>query len=475
MDKINNYYTKNYKKLFYIYLNIFILLLLLILSFFFLENLYFINKWTDTISVITLILFLFHCIQIRNFRLQYYDFRVWFILLLYLFMFGRILLHSIELENYIFWNLMDRFPDELLYETSLYIICFIQSIFIGIIFFNNSKKSKGLNKLLQGKSEKEINKLVLYTGIILSLFAFPFRLYIDLKNIIGAKSSGSYTQLSHVGLMDDFAYLFIPGIIGIISGSKRKSIFANIIFITVILYFILTMLLTGDRRYPVTGIIALVLSYMTKNNIKIKIFKLLSIIFSSIIFLNILTIIRKIRLGNLDSIISIISTYGNDLFSLDVVYETLSEFGLSFFSVVQVIQNVPEVINYLYGLTFVGSILSLLPIGFLLGDFFKQISISNVVNQYHTGASLIGDMYANFGWFGILGGFLVGIILSKLFYFGENIGRSYYILRYYSLFYILINLVRSSFLEIFRLTFIVLFVPIIIIYLLRTWKKFNTL
>ncbi|GAB1475508.1 hypothetical protein MASR2M70_03400 [Bacillota bacterium] len=87
------------------------------------------------------------------------------------------------------------------------------------------------------------------------------------------------------------------------------------------------------------------------------------------------------------------------------------------------------------------------------------------------GASIIGDLYGNFGWFSLIMAIIFGAITSKIFKFGNNEENRLYCAKYYSLFYILINLVRASFFEIFRPAFMVYFVPILIMWLLEKSNK----
>lgn len=429
----------------------------------------FIENWAYTVSIMAIFLF---CIQLLQFyvgNIKFSDFKIWFLILTYLFMFGRVFLYAFDPEAKVFWNLMVRYPDDLLYKTSLYILCYIQSIFTGLMFFLNKHSTKE-KKFLQGKSSAEIDYLLYTSGLILCFVSFPFKLYIDINSMISAQSSGSYLSLTgQSGIFDDISFLFVPSILAIIIGTNKKRKLPTALMIITILYFVMTMITTGDRRYPVTGMISILLCYVVVKNVKFSFVKIISIVGVSWVFLNILTIIRNIRADNLVSISEFISSYGSQLFSLEIIYETAAEFGISFFSVVEIIRNIPSTVPFVYGISFIGSFTSLLPIGFMFGEFYKKVSISKTINEiagYPVGSSFPGDLYANFGYFSFLAAILFGILLSKIFYTSNADAKNFRYFQYYSLFYILINLVRSSFFEIFRSSFIVYFLPMIIVMLL---------
>jgi hypothetical protein len=474
MEKMITYRSKKtLKPFFYTFFNFVVLFVLLFFTIFTFDTLGRTENWAMIVSILSISLLIYQGMQLYFRKIPYTDFRIWFILLLHIFMFGRVYLHAFNLDIDIFWDLMYRYPSDLLYKTGLYILLYIQAIFIGLMFKIKHRSVKTNKSLLIKISEdNETDRLLFNSGIILLLFSVLFRLYIDINSIIATQINSSYSAIKqHVGLADDFAILFVPSILLIISGTPKNKKWSIVFLCTSIMYFILVIILTGDRRYPVTGILAIMLCYLSRNNIKFSFMKMIPLLIGAGILLNILTVIRKIRIENLTSVFDFFSKYGKELFSLNIFYETLSEFGLSFFSVVAVIKYIPTTVSYLYGLTFIGSITSLAPVGFLFGEFYDRISVSsstiNKLDGYPVGATLAGDLYANFGWFSIFAAIIFGAALSNLFIFKDGGKQNYYFARYYSMFYILINLVRSSFFEIFRASFMVYIFPIIIMMLLK--------
>ena len=132
--------------------------------------------------------------------------------------------------------------------------------------------------------------------------------------------------------------------------------------------------------------------------------------------------------------------------------DILTEFGISFFSVVAMMSNVEKILGYQYGMSFIRAIPTVFPIGGIFGNFFDKGSPSTFINAYTglpVGATIFGDMYANFGYLSILGIIILGIILSTIFNKGAYSDK-FDVVIYYTEFYILINLVRCAFFEIVR-------------------------
>lgn len=461
-----------------IFINITILISLTIFSFSTVNKTNYIFNWANIITTLSLILLAYHLIIFYKLKVNYSDFSLWFILLSNVFMFSRVYLIAFNLNEDIFWDLLSRYPESLLYETGLIVLCILQGIFTGLTLQKKSKKIN--NSIFLMKLEKRDLKKGLYnTGLILLLISLPFRLFIDINNIFHAQSASSYSSVSvQSGIVDDISLLFVPGIIYILS-SKKKSKKKYLFMLTIVIsYFIGIMILTGDRRYPVTAIIAFVLCYMETFNRKMSLRKIVLYLLSGSFLLNVLSVIRNIRSENLTSVYDFFSTYGKIILTNNPILETLSEFGLSFVSVVGVVKNIPEVIPFQKGLSFFGALPSVFPVGWLLGDFFQKVSISRLINNiedYPVGATIIGDLYANFGWLSIFIGIIVGIVLAKMFQLNNNRIVEYQRANYFSLFYILINLVRSSFFEMVRPTILVYIIPLGILYiLLANTKKYNT-
>lgn len=252
--------------------------------------------------------------------------------------------------------------------------------------------------------------------------------------------------------------LILPGILAIFFSNMLTKRQEKILILIFASYLLIPIVVTGDRRYSVIMLIVVFLSYLKKNKIKLNLKVLLPIIYLGIILLNFLIVIRNQRLIGFNGILSFIQLNFKDIFfGTDFIIETLSEFGLSFFSVVNVFTYIPNHIPFYHGFTFLAMVPTLLPIGWAFPNFFAKASLSNVINArigYPVGATLLGDLYGNFGYFGGIIGSAIAyyLILKCVDIHKKSIGLKNVI--YFSTFFIFLNLIRATPFEMFRPLFL---------------------
>lgn len=471
--KKNN--TKKNKTYIFISLtNYLILLALLTFTYFTYNSSYHQSIWAELITIMSLVLLVYQIIIVKLKNFGFLSFQFIFIFLSYIFLFGQIWLIGFGYEEAIFWGVIFRYSDELLFQSSLFSLCYTQALLIGLV--SNTKIRVRENSFLFKISELDISSYMYTAGMLLLIVSIPFRLYMDIYSVIFVQMAHGYQGIvAPVGPMKDIAILTIPSIIFIIA-SKKKSKKVNVsIMLIVISYLIFFMMSTGDRRYYVTAIISIVLTFIKIYDQKLKPGTILLLGSGGLLGLNFLSVLRQTRRYSLQ-LTEFLDLYITELISMNPLIETLSEFGLSFLTVVAAQKLVPSIIPYQYGFSFYGAIASILPIGWLFGDFFYDVSIARVLNAtegYPMGSSLPAELYANFAWYGIFAAILFGILFSKIFdlHNKNNLPKGLLIARYYATFYILINFIRASTLEMFRQGIIVYFVPTVTIYLLWSWKK----
>lgn len=224
----------------------------------------------------------------------------------------------------------------------------------------------------------------------------------------------------------------------------------------------ITMVFSGSRRLQLYAIIVVVVCYLwsaQKRKFSLKI--LLFIVVGGILFLDLLYVIREYR----TNVMNIVPAFFEQLTSFDflseLVGETLTEAGISFYSVVAILSTVPAVFSYEFGMTFIRSIPSILPIGWLVGDFFDKAASTYVINRYTglpVGSSLIGDFYWNFGFIGgiifsLLFGIFIEMISLKLLSKTRNMPL------FFAFMYAMLIGLRSGVVEIVRPMFMVLIIP----------------
>ena len=213
------------------------------------------------------------------------------------------------------------------------------------------------------------------------------------------------------------------------------------------------MLFSGDRRYALIGMIACLLCYMRKYSLRIGIKRLL--LFAGIAFfgLTLLTTIRRTRAIGSVSFEVLLSSFITSLKEDNVVYELFNEFGLTFYTYMLAIKNIPSVITYKYGVSYLYALLSIIPGAYRI--FYSDLMENNVYQSIYEieGQALGGafgqELFGNFGFLAIPIAIVAGYLIMRSL--GSDDSKySKDQVKYYSLFYLFLNLVRASFSEIIR-------------------------
>lgn len=443
------------------------------------------DSWYVSISIFAVIQLILQICYMKKSRVGLLDFRLWFIIFAYLFLFGKQFLSSI-IGDSIYDNarIYPRLYDvDLMYAASLFSVASIQAIFTGF-FLKNIEKSG--DSIIKSHLNAEPSDSVMYiSGVILTFISFMCALITDGRNILTVQTTGSYHNVSGgTGLIDDFALLLVPAVLYVLFSGKISKKSSRLIILLLSMYYIFVMMLTGDRRYPIISIIVLFLAYVYLFEFKFSIKHFLLMLPVAMI-LNFFTVLRKIRHSDMVSASDFIKTYGLSLFDFsNTIFETLNEFGTTFFTVCLAIMSIPKFFAYRYGTSILTGIISIIPFGFLYKNsvIYTYGRLTDLLNNYygtHPGGSVFGDMYANFGLWGVplfifLGYFITSIVFRKT----NNIRKNS--IFYFTLFYSLFNLVRASFTEVIRTSVWGIFIPLIIYGLLNnilkkrnSSKKFN--
>lgn len=434
----------------------FINIILLFIQFVTLIEIWYFNdvvgKWSTYGFWLSLVGLVLQCYTMRKLRIKISDFRIAFIMLANLFMFGRVWLNYLSMDEDIYWVLNKYFSAVSMQKTSVFCCCCIQALFVGLLFFDKKQQTN----VVETEADYVTNKGALYaTGIVLLIIAIPCRLMADLTSIITTHATGNYNSIaSTTGVIDDFANLLIPAVLCLVISKPRLK---TGILVSVVLYFLAIMSMTGDRRYYTAGIVALGAFFLSDSRKKKGVKHILRIVclgFVALFFLNFLEILQQSRLGGLGTVTEFIAEYGLKIFDLSGLFiKVLTEFGISFYSVVAVVENVPTIVPFQYGITLLKTLPSILPIGFLFGDMFDSANPSYAINAYTklpVGATVFGDLYVNFGLFAVLGCIILGCVINRIIKTHFRIEKGINQVIYFTGYYILINLIRCSIFEAYR-------------------------
>lgn len=445
--------------------NVFVLLILIVFAILNWNNYYMDQSWTTKISIISICLLIYQIIAMKKNDVKIYDFRIWFTLLQYLFVFGRIYLNALGLDKEIFWNLMNYYDNLSMHRAALYSLVSIQSIYLGMFFYNNKYRQnneKKENTINKGNSSQKL----FFIGIVMIILCVPFRIYNDYLTINAQRSANGYVSLAVDNAFFYAIGLLLPvGLIYIIVSERLSKKKLGILLGIYALYTIVIMMFSGDRRYAITSFLAIALCCVKTLKIKIGMKKIVTYGILGILALFALAAIRNARLYVINSFSDFTDMFVEILTKSNFIYETLAEFGLTFFIYAAAIKYFPAQFSFKYGTTYLFAPFTIIPMSGTIFPGVQEAVSAHLdcksITHQSLGAAFGEELYANFGilspLFAIFGGIILSMIMNSRKIYDKNDKKM--IINYYSIFYILINLVRASTTEVFRLAAYAIIIP----------------
>ena len=406
------------------------------------------ENYVKSISFLLLISFLANLsLLIKVAKQNIHDVSVLFLILSYLFLFGQVITSVMGFNTVLKWNVSDHYSEICKYHAGIYCIASLSCFSLGA---SKSTVSFTINRGAEIKYYRLyfIGIILFIVGLVCSLVRYLPLIYTTQL----AGTYGSYADAEKIGVVSVLALMIVPGIVYMTHSNILSNICIKALTFTSIFCFLLVMIYSGSRKESIFSIIILMISYILKQKESISCRKMILYFFLGLCFLDLIFVIRETRF-NLGEIVT---SYFTSLISLDFITnifgESLTEMGLTFYSVVNIFETVPEIFPYEYGETFARALLSIFPIGMIFGDFFSSADSTFVINKYvgiPVGASLIGDFYWNFGFLGGcfcsgLFGWFVSCVRNNLI--ANRISLPFYL----SVTFILLIGVRANFFELIR-------------------------
>lgn len=444
LSNINRYQEKN---------NLLSITINLVLSFLFylflIINWYSVSdRWPTVILCLACIMLAIQMMSLILKRIPIFDFRYWYSVLCFVFTYGRIFIIAFDLEDRLIWqNLSMNYSDLQSWQAGLLSLVCIQCLFSGMLWTPKKTYLKRDGSLVP-------NRRFFLAGLVLIVLLLPFKIVVDYQNYILMKASETYAQAEVNGVVGNLSLLFPLGFVLIVfSGkiSKYKCLLFIFFYAVLMLFF---SIYTGDRRNVITSIIALFLTYFFVYKPKVTFFKVILFILLSTAVLYLLVVIRELRSsgsGSLKTVFEFLSA--NPLSFMDILIDSFSEYGITYYTYANAIKFYPTEINFFYGSSYVLWIVLAIPgIGVILpaiNDITSTSKYPESVLGYSVGGSFGQEAYANFGLLAGVFLFLLGLILISRIICLYKKGKKQQ-LYYFVFVYFLMSLPRASIIEFSR-------------------------
>ncbi|MCH5185483.1 MAG: O-antigen polysaccharide polymerase Wzy [Oscillospiraceae bacterium] len=340
---------------------------------------------------------------------------IFFILFVYLFHTGQIILHTFFRDYDYYYDLYELYGAERYYDSVMYSLMIISGIVMGMLL-TNVYKSKTLRiDIIDSFFKKDMfaydTKKFKRIGYFIIITTLPVHLKILLQQL-ALVQAGNYLDSFRVdvtGITATYTEFLLVGITLVMLAYRENKFKLTLTYVIAVLYFGFNMV-TGGRGRSVIKIIMFTIIYFKLG--KISLGKL--ILFAVLGYMGImcLAIIAYVRGNGLITPESISEGAGNIESPL---LKMLEEFGGSLYTVILTKAQIPKYFPYKYGTTYLSALVSLFP---TVNDFMREAyDWSLYYNEYAVtsmGGSVIAEIYANFGYWGVFPAMLMGYFINNI-------------------------------------------------------------
>lgn len=338
-----------------------------------------------------------------------------FIILVHIFHFGNYYIKALGKEEFF---LFENWWEEGIFEKArmgLYALMAVQGLHIGILINKVRVKNMAGYKYEKEYTEDQKAAAIRFVGGALLLISAPFRLMWDYRAITA--NTGIYQGVATSGgLIDDLQVLFIPALICFMYGNMKNKKFNKVLFFVYIIGAVFVMTSSGARRQYITGIVAMFVFYYNtymKGQKKKNIFTYILLGLSGVVLLNILYLIRSYRKTAL-GVGTIIFEHIDELFSLNFIWETIAEFGITGNALLYAMRHFPQRIPFQLGRTYLYSAIYIAPVGWIIKLKASVGGMLYSITGNAVGGSVLADLFANFGWYSVFFAIIVGFVIAKI-------------------------------------------------------------
>ena len=366
------------------------------------------DLWLSKVSTAVLINVIITIIIFSFLKVYIISLATFFIMFSYVFHFGQVIIHGF-FSTYSF-SLNDAIGQYSM--SSVYSLLFsldiIATITLFVIIFSKDINYRTDYGVYNCYDDYRI-KLMGYRVLAVT---FPIQFYVCLRQYMMSRMYyyGSYDDTN--GALFQIGTLSLIGFSLLIFGYSKEKNKKLMVFGLSSAWYVITML-SGSRIYAVISICVLLYCYLRTNE-KNSISKYLFYIFLSLIFLALLNTIMRVRTMGTVTIGAVVREFINP--SSNMLLGALEEFGGSAYTVKIGFEQIPAVISYNYGLSYIDAVTLVgLNIGGILNSIINNLSFTNLFTiKYSYGGSYIAELYYNFGWISLLIAPFWGMLLVRI-------------------------------------------------------------
>lgn len=344
----------------------------------------------------------------------------WIMLIAYVYQFGQLWLLLLGVSMPQSSYLITNFEVEHIISASWFFLILITLIHLfGTIF--SREEDYDLKKIHAVPDEAVLYrkaKALEATGILFLFFCALVLTYNDVRQILAAEING-YVGAYHIGTDNGLIYMcmkIFPLCIAAMMCSEKKII-VNIAFCYSMVRSLVLMLLVGNRgQYIAMIMLCLLLKLLGNHKIKTKQLVKLGILGILLVFLS--SFVANTR----DIVESDSATLIKAIVDNNIMFQFLQELGGTMVDLIMVVDLSPDILDWGYGISYIGSFIVLIP---KMSSLFPELTIYNsigsVLNPFFSkgsglGGSFCAEIYLNFGWLSILFTPLMGKLLSVMSY-----------------------------------------------------------
>ena len=275
----------------------------------------------------------------------------------------------------------------------------------GAFLFQKPPSYKGSSdKAAFSVNVKAVAKCLIVAGL-------PFWLYVNISKIAGAATDAYRGVYSLVipAPVQAVSFFFEAGLLLmlLVVGRERKgtALFWAVVAINVV------FMATGSRQYSVCFLAVWCLVYFCYLR-ELSAGRAVGMVVAGVLLLFAIDAFGELRTAGFS--IESFSSYLVNASFFDVVWDSLGEFGCAFSTLVVCMGYVPTGLSYGLGSSYLAGLLSVIP---MLVSYFPGLKSATLFTRLipgtsSFGGSMLGEFYYNFGWFGLVGPFLVGALLA---------------------------------------------------------------